>query len=136
MDAVASRREPESSLRSGGRYAHWGIAVVCAILLGRTIPSIYDRQEDGRKAAPNSATVVKIDLNACTYDELLVMPEIGPRIARKILEFRDTHGAFHRPEDLLMVPGIGPAIVEDLRPYVMTGSTLVTGDAGNSTRLR
>jgi len=51
----------------------------------------------------------RLDLNQATAPELEMLPGIGPSLAQKIVDFRDQHGRFGTVEDLLNVPGIGPA---------------------------
>ena len=50
----------------------------------------------------------QVDLNRATAEELQRLPGIGPSTAARIVEYRDAHGGFQRPEDLQDVPGIGP----------------------------
>ncbi len=59
-----------------------------------------------------------VDLNSATVDELAVLPGLGPKLAREIVDYRLAHGPFHRPEDLLQVPGIGPQKLEAIRGYL------------------
>ena len=54
----------------------------------------------------------KININTALGDELVQLKGIGPKKAAKIIEFRETHGPFEQPEDLIKVPGIGPKTFE------------------------
>ena len=49
-----------------------------------------------------------IDLNAATAEELEVLPGIGAKLAARIVDERQQHGAFVSLSDLGRVPGIGP----------------------------
>ncbi len=60
----------------------------------------------------------RVNLNTATAADLEALPGIGPALARRILEYRAQHGPFSAVEDLLAVRGIGPAKLEQLRPYV------------------
>lgn len=60
---------------------------------------------------------VKIRLTTATQTELETLPGIGPTKAKSILEYRDTKG-FKTINDLEKVKGIGPKILEKLRPLV------------------
>ncbi len=40
---------------------------------------------------------------------------VGKAKAEAIVEYRETHGLFRSPEDLVKIRGIGPKIVEDNR---------------------
>lgn len=65
----------------------------------------------------------RLDLNAASAEELERLPGIGPVIARRIVEFRQTHGPFAMVDDLIEVPGIGARTLEKLRALVRVGST-------------
>lgn len=59
-----------------------------------------------------------VHLNSADLDALDALPGIGPTTAQRILDWRLQHGGFSAVEDLLEVPGIGPAKLEQLRDLV------------------
>lgn len=65
-----------------------------------------------------AADSARLNLNTASLAELDRLPGIGPSLAREILDYREAHGAFGSVEDLLLVPGIGPAKLEALRDLV------------------
>lgn len=69
-------------------------------------------------STPGGAPGAIVDLNRATVAELDVLPGVGPATATAIITWRDENGGFRRVEDLLEVPGIGPARLERLRPLV------------------
>ncbi len=70
-------------------------------------------------AGPPGAAVV--DLNRASAKELQALPGIGPARASAIVRWRGEHGSFQTVDDLLEVPGIGPATLERLRALVVVG---------------
>lgn len=60
----------------------------------------------------------RVDLNRAGPTELEALPGIGPALAARVVEVRTERGGFQQVEDLLEVPGIGPATLERLRPLV------------------
>lgn len=60
----------------------------------------------------------KVSLNTASAEELVLLPGIGPVLARAIVQDRRRRGRFTRVEDLERVPGIGPATVARLRGRV------------------
>ena len=60
----------------------------------------------------------KINLNIATLEELDSLPGIGPVLAQRILEYRETYGPFQSVDDLLHVKGIGSALLEEIRDLV------------------
>jgi competence ComEA-like helix-hairpin-helix protein len=61
-----------------------------------------------------------LDLNRATLPELETLPGIGPVLAARIAARRSRAGPFRRPEDLLTVRGVGPRLLERVRPWITT----------------
>lgn len=59
-----------------------------------------------------------VDLNSAGAEELDALPGVGPATAKAIVEYRTRHGNFRSVDDLLSVPGIGPAKLATLKPSV------------------
>jgi competence protein ComEA len=51
--------------------------------------------------------------------ELTRLPRVGPRLAKAILADRTDHGPFGGLAGLDRVPGIGPALLQNLEPHVV-----------------
>lgn len=62
---------------------------------------------------------VKIDLNQAPLQELRTLPGVGPALARRIIAYREAHGAFSAPEALQSVPGIGATLYAQLADRVV-----------------
>jgi competence protein ComEA len=58
-----------------------------------------------------------LNLNRADRSQLLQLPGVGEGLAQRIEEYRREHG-FRQLEDLRRVPGIGPTMLERLRPFV------------------
>jgi len=74
--------------------------------------------ETGMVAGLEADTLRKVDINRAGLEELESLPGIGPVLARRILEFRETNGPFRRSRDLLLVRGIGEKRMARLEPYI------------------
>lgn len=59
-----------------------------------------------------------IDLNQASASGLEALHGIGPALATAIVDWRTEHGAFASLDDLLAVPGIGPAKLASLADLV------------------
>lgn len=71
--------------------------------------------ELGRRASGDERL---IDVNRADETELQVLPGIGPALARRIVEHRTRHGSYRGVDDLLDVPGVGPVVLERIRPLL------------------
>ncbi len=69
-------------------------------------------------AAAGPAVPQIVDLNRATASQLETLPGIGPSTAARIIAFREENGPFTAVDDLLQVPGIGPAKLEAVRGVV------------------
>ncbi len=59
-----------------------------------------------------------IPVNQATVEELDAVPGIGPGLARRIVERRETQGPFAELEELQQIPGVGEKTLEKLHPYL------------------
>jgi len=60
----------------------------------------------------------RININRAGLNDLQKLPTIGPAMAKKIIEFRQTAGEFSKIEDLKKVKGIGEKKFNKLREHV------------------
>jgi competence protein ComEA len=60
----------------------------------------------------------KVDLNTATAEQLDALPGVGPATAAKIIADRAANGPFRTVDDLMRVPGIGPAKFDALKDLV------------------
>lgn len=63
----------------------------------------------------------RIDLNKSPADSLELLPGIGPVLASRIINYRDSVG-FKEPADILKVRGIGGNTYENLKDYLEVNS--------------
>jgi competence protein ComEA len=54
----------------------------------------------------------KININQANVEQIAQLERIGPKYAERIVQFRDEHGPFKNPEDIMQVKGIGPKTFE------------------------
>jgi competence ComEA-like helix-hairpin-helix protein len=78
----------------------------------------------GRPRAPKHPALSReepgppLDLNRATLADLKRLPGVGPVLARRIVETRESVGRFGAVDDLGAVRGLGRAKLERLRPFV------------------
>ncbi len=77
----------------------------------------------GRMSGERLRTLgVALDLNCATTQDLEALPGIGPTLAKRIVQHRETHGPYKTLTDLLAVPGIGQKKWAQLTPFLMVSS--------------
>jgi len=60
----------------------------------------------------------KINLNTATAEELESLPNIGPVMAKRIIEYRNIHGSFYNIEEIKEVKGIGEKTYEKIKALI------------------
>ena len=83
--------------------------------LGESASKKYGSAKAG--SGRNSSMMQSVRINSASVSELQQLPGIGPALAQRIVETRNS-GRFTSVEDLLRVPGIGKAKLAKLRDYV------------------
>lgn len=70
----------------------------------------------------NSILVSKsaININTASIQELQKIPNIGAKLAEKIIEHREQFGEFRKPEHLMLVPGISDKRFRKMRKLIRT----------------
>lgn len=64
--------------------------------------------DPGERVDPNTASGVELDR----------LPGVGPALADAVVRSREEEGPFLRPEDLLRVRGVGPALLARVTPHL------------------
>lgn len=83
-----------------------------------TLPTENDSQTD---APPALSVATKIDINTADREMLTKVPGIEATLAQRIVNFRNTYGAFSHVEDLLRVAGISEEKLNDIAQYITVG---------------
>jgi competence protein ComEA len=65
-----------------------------------------------------------VDLNSADWPEFEPLPNVGERLARRIVASREIHGPFQSVDDLDRIEGIGQKTIERLRPYLRVGNPM------------
>lgn len=61
-----------------------------------------------------------ININKASLEDLVKIPGIGPALAHRILEYRTNEGMFSTIEDMKKVKGIGDKKFEEMKDYITT----------------
>lgn len=74
--------------------------------------------ESPSEAAEESGPV---DINTASEEELETLPGIGPKLAGRIVAYREENGPFTTAEELCEVSGIGEKLLEKIRAQIVVG---------------
>ena len=126
---------PQSTLPGGNASAMSGVSASASagadVGGGKSTGVVPNARSDSPRAdagypvtgvSANSAstgTDLRVPINTAPASELQKLPGIGPRLAERIIAFRNQSGGFATVEQLLEVKGIGPARLDRLRPLVV-----------------
>ena len=86
-------------------------------VLKQAVPVPSEAAIDQSESA--SQTLLKINLNQASAKELQRLPRIGPKVAERIIAYREKNGPFQTLEDLTKIQGIGPKTIEQFRSQVI-----------------
>jgi len=81
--------------------------------VGSALPAKQNRV--AQSAVPG---MLWVEINTATVAELVQLPQIGPVIAAKIIEYRTAHGPFRDIDELIEVKGIGEKKLTTIKPYI------------------
>ena len=59
-----------------------------------------------------------VNINTAAESQLMLLPRVGPSLAKKIVEYRQANGEFKAADELVLVPGIGDRTYELMAPYI------------------
>jgi competence protein ComEA len=80
-----------------------------------------DLRETARRAASLARPLApgeRIDLDHADVTAITRLPRVGPALAQRIVTWRAEHGPFGSLARLDSVPGIGPKLLDAIRPFV------------------
>ena len=72
-------------------------------------------------AAGKPAPTAKVNLNTASVEQLTTLPGVGPKLAARIVEYRQKSGAFRSTQELINVQGIGEKNFAKIEAWLSVG---------------
>lgn len=73
------------------------------------VPERKEGTSSGSRSSNNGSKEGQININTADEKTLDELPGVGPTMAKRIVEYRETEGAFQSIEDIKKIKGIGEA---------------------------
>ena len=91
------------------------MAAIAAIAL--SAPSL---SAQGKVPAPKptATAAAPVNLNTATAEQLATIPGVGPKMAERIIDYRQKNGGFKKVEDLMNVSGVGEKSFLRMKPLI------------------
>ena len=74
-------------------------------------------------AAAKPAPAGKVNINTASAEQLTTLPGVGPKLAARILEYRQKSGAFKSVSELMNVRGVGEKNLKMIEQYLSAGDS-------------
>ena len=88
------------------------VMIVAAAFLWQLVLITRGQPQDTATPASVDTALVRIDINEAEMRELALLPDVGPVLARKIVDDREQHGRFETLGELERIKGIGPKTID------------------------
>jgi competence protein ComEA len=95
------------------RFVATGLALAMAALLV-SAPAL---------AAGKPAPTAKVNINTASVEQLTTLPGVGPKLAARIVEYRQKSGTFRSAQELMNVKGIGEKNYAKIETWLTVGET-------------
>ena len=93
------------------RFVATGLALAMAVLL----------VSGTAMAAGKPAPTAKVNLNTASIEQLTTLPGVGPKLAARIVEYRQKSGTFRSTQELINVKGVGEKSFAKIEAWLTVG---------------
>jgi len=95
------------------------MAAIAAIALSAPVTSA---QSKAPAPQPTATATAPVNLNTATAEQLATIPGVGPKMAERIIDYRQKNGGFKKVEDLMNVSGVGEKSFLKMKPLITVGT--------------
>ena len=94
------------------------LVLVATLSLFVGLGRAYAGVEQNAQSKASGTESIRVNLNTASAEELARLPGIGPKVAARIVTYREENGRFQKAEELMNVRGIGEKTFSRLRDKV------------------
>lgn len=87
---------------------------------------VTDNTTETDHVSATAETFLYLDINTASAQELAELPGIGDVLAGAIISYRQAHGRFLNPEEIMEVSGIGEGIFSGIREHIYVTDPVYT----------
>ena len=91
------------------------MAAIAAVAL--SAPAL-SAQSKAPAPKPTATAAAPVNLNTATAEQLATIPGVGPKMAERIIDYRQKNGGFKKIEDLMNVSGVGEKSFLKMKPLI------------------
>ena len=91
------------------------MAAIAAVALSATALSA---QSKAPAPKPTATAAAPVNLNTATAEQLATIPGVGPKMAERIIDYRQKNGGFKKVEDLMNVSGVAEKSFLKMKPLI------------------
>jgi len=99
------------------------VALAAALLALTPISATAQTKGSGRSAKAAASTTRVVNVNTASAADFEGLPGVGPKLAARIVEYRQKNGPFKKVEDLMNVRGLGEKNFLKLRAQLTLGDS-------------
>ena len=94
-------------------------AAIAVIALSAPMLSAQSKAPSPKATA---TATTPVNLNTATPEQLATIPGVGPKMAERIVDYRQKNGGFKKLEDLMNVSGVGEKSFLKMKPLITLGT--------------